>query len=74
MDMDQAVGRLRTLAQAAEIKGMSPDLLLHYVSRGRGPRSYKLGRFYYFDIEELRKWDKSDHQIASGRRPKNVPR
>ena len=43
-------------AKAAEIVGLTNACLCIMRKQGRGPKYYKFGNRYYYDLSELRDW------------------
>lgn len=45
-------------AEAARIAGESPSNFAHYVRRGETPEPIKIGRFQFFERQEMEDWIK----------------
>ena len=48
--------RLWSLTETAEYLGVPEQTLRQWISRGTGPRSYKVGRFRKYDPSDVRAW------------------
>lgn len=51
---------LITTGQAAKIVGLEPNNFRHYVNRGETPEPIIIGRYMFFDRDEIKNWLKPD--------------
>lgn len=61
------------LTEAAEIAGMTPELLAYYIRKGSGPEHEVIAGNRVFDPAIVRGWHKPPPE-KRGRRPTNQPK
>jgi excisionase family DNA binding protein len=61
----QSPDRLWSLPETAEFLGIPEQTLYHWISRGTGPRSYRVGRFRRYDPSEVLAWLKTQSSDRS---------
>jgi len=60
--------KLISASKAAKLVDESPQNFRHFINRGETPEPIKLGRFFYFNIDDILKWEKPSKKAGGARK------